>query len=54
VREDCCEVGKSNLRSCEFIKNLLEDGIFGSISMKEEASSQEASTEILKEELSRL
>lgn len=31
-------MGKSNLRSCEFLKNLLEGVILGSISMKEASS----------------
>ena len=47
-----CEIGKSNLESCEFLKNLLEGGILGSISMKEEVSS-DASRGVLRE-LSRL
>lgn len=50
VRGDC-EIGKSNLESCEFLKNLLEGGILGSISMKE--ASSDASREVLRE-LSRL
>lgn len=40
-------MGKSKLKSWEFLKNLLEGGILGSISMKE--ASSDTSREVLRE-----